>query len=185
MSMLATMSDEALIVYIRNTDHEAYREIIKRYQNKLYRYVFRLTNCHDDSIDILQNTFIKAYVNLYRFDAQRSFSAWIYRVAHNEAINYFRNHKANVDLSEIESLLKDNHDGPEEIFIKSEEKKVVEACLHQLPLKYREPILLYFLEEKSYEEISDILRIPVNTVGTLIHRAKKMLRQICKQEKTI
>ena len=71
----------------------------------------------------------------------------------------------------------------EDEFIKTELKKTTHDCLKQLPIKYREPLSLYFLEEKTYEEISDIIRMPINTVGTHIYRAKILMKKICKKLK--
>lgn len=174
---LSQFSDEQLIQEIREGKSELYSEIIRRYQNKLYGYLCRLSNDGTESEDILQNVFIKSYRNLHGFDVGKKFSSWIYRIAHNEAINHIKKNFRNIPLESLEFNLIDNNnleDEADKLIL----KKKMENYLENIPVKYREPLILYFFEEKSYEEISDILRIPTSTVGTLIFRGKKMIKNL-------
>jgi len=170
-------SDEQIIIAILEGDKDLYREIIKRYEVKLSRYLRKFIANQDDIEDILQVVFIKAYKNLYGFDIKKKFSSWIYRIAHNEAINHLKKRKGNrISLDDIEYKLID-----EKADIKGEAdrkflKNDIEKAMSCLKTKYREPIVLFYLEEMSYEEISDVLRIPKNTVGTLILRGKNLIK---------
>lgn len=174
-------SDEE-IVKNTLTDPNQYGILMERYEAKLQRYVTRLgIRIPDDQLDVLQEIFIKAYRNLNGFDTSLSFSSWIYRIAHNEAISFYR--KKNVrpeghmvgDGEEILGFLSSSQEGPEVTFDKSINAEEVLRALELIDEKYREPIVLRFFEHKEYDEISDILEIPIGSVGTLLHRGKKQL----------
>jgi len=175
------MTDEELVKIIRTSDQEQYSVIVKKYQDKLFRYANNIVNDESRATDIVQQTFIKAFINLNGFDTKKSFSSWIYRIVHNEAMNLIKKYKKEV------SLLPDfdipSNDNVEDEYNKEETATEVKKCLKEIPLSYSEPLSLYYLEDKSYEEISDILRLPVSTVGTRINRAKTQLKKICKKNK--
>lgn len=175
------LSDEEIIKLVRNKDKELYAQIIKRYQDKLIRYANYLIGDENNAADIVQESFIKAYINLNGFNAKKKFSSWIYRIVHNEAMNVFNKQKKQVLLNEnfdFESKI-----NVEDEFIKKELTSRAHHCLKQMALLYKEPLSLYYLEGKSYEEISDILRIPMGTVGTRINRAKIIMKKICQKIK--
>ena len=140
-----------------------------------------LVQDRDKALDVVQDTFIKAYVNLNGFNAKRSFSSWIYRILHNEALNELKKHHRETKLPEGFDAPDPNHF--EEELSREETAAMVRKCLQRIPVKYAEPVALYYLEDKSYEEISDILRLPVGTVGVRINRAKKAMRRICQEMK--
>jgi RNA polymerase sigma-70 factor (ECF subfamily) len=171
------IKDEQIVKSILDGDKELYREVIRRYENKLSRYLSKFLSNKDDIEDILQIVFIKAYKNLYGFDVNKKFSSWIYRITHNEAVNHLKKYKSNrIALDDVEYKLIDEK---ADINIEADRmflKKDIEAVISSMDVKYREPLVLYFFEDLSYEEISDVLRIPKNTVGTLIMRGKKMIK---------
>jgi RNA polymerase sigma-70 factor (ECF subfamily) len=175
------MTDEELVKIIRTENKELYSEIVKKYQDKLYRYAFNIVYDDARATDIVQQTFIKAFVNLNGFDIKKSFSSWIYRISHNEAMNLIKKYKREVSLLP-EFDLPDTNDIEEDYF-KKETVVEVKKCLKDVPILYSEPLSLYYLEDKSYEEISDILRLPTSTVGTRISRAKLLMKEICKKNK--
>ncbi len=180
---IADFTDEQLIVEIREKNKELYSEVMRRYQTKLSHYLKKFFRSQDELDDVLQETFIKAYKNLYGFDVDKKFSSWIYRIAHNEAVNYIKkNFKKTISLDETEWEIVDKkldlHD-------QIDNKQLGERIQHglvELKEKYREPLILYFFEQKTYEEISDILHLPRNTVGILIMRGKIKLKEILKYE---
>ena len=136
---------------------------------------------NDDHIgaDVVQEGFIKAYINLNGFDTKKKFSSWIYRIVHNEAMNMLSKYKKQVPMNdEVEY---DSGIDLEDDFIKSELISRAHHCLEQIPIIYKEPLSLFYLEEKSYEEISDILRIPIGTVGTRVNRARGIMKQLCQK----
>ena len=179
MSELSKLTDEKLVELVRSKDRELYSEIIRRYQDKLMRYVRYLLNDEDKAADVVQETFIKAFINLNGFDTKKKFSSWLYRISHNEAMNAVKKYHREVPLDpDFDTPAKNN---VEEEFDKKEIVQKAHSCLDQMPILYSEPLALYYLDEKSYEEISDILRIPMGTVATRINRAKILMKKICQK----
>ena len=177
---LSQLLDNQLAEVIRTKDQELFAEIIRRYQQKLFYYVNRLINNPDEAEDVVQDVFLKVYKNLNGYDSSLKFSSWIYRIAHNEAVNWLRKNtkykKESIDQSEyLENTLSDGTDIAEELDLKVSLEKAGQA-ISQLPEKYKEVMILKFVEEKSYEEISDILRKPINTIGVLINRGRKLIK---------
>lgn len=174
------MSDEALAKLVQEKDQELYTEIVKRYEKKLMRYALSLVRDDSKAQDIVQNAFIKAFVNLRSFNQKLKFSSWIYRITHNEAINEIKKYRREIsfdDVPEIEYI--PSGDQPAEaVFDTNQMKEMLSESLAQLPALYREPLVLLFFEERSYQEISDILRLPIGTVGTRINRGKAILKTI-------
>ena len=184
------LTDNELVKVIRESQSEKYQEIISRYQGKLFAYLYRLVGNREEAEDLLQDVFIKVYRNLRSYDDQRKFSSWIYRIAHNEAINhikrrYLKKFVSWEDLNSTKDKLETSNleDGPAETWIKKETVKDIDAAVGRLPLKYRQVLLLRYFSDKSYDEISEILGKPLNTVGTLINRAKKKLAEEIKKDK--
>jgi RNA polymerase sigma-70 factor (ECF subfamily) len=172
-------TDEEVILYIQSKDQEVYSVIVERYQAKLSRYVNSIIHNEAKAIDIVQETFIKAFINLRSFDNKKKFSSWIYRIAHNEAINAIKkNHK---EVSFEEDFDIESDENITDSFEKKEVASKVGKCISKMSLIYSEPLVLYGIEDKSYEEISDILRIPMGTVATRISRAKILMKNICQK----
>lgn len=174
------MADEELASLSVNSN-EAFAVLIKRYEGRLLAYIHRLSGCRrEDAEDVLQESFIKAYYNLNDFDPSLKFSSWIYRIVHNETISEWRKRRARPSIildNEGWAKIKGVDDLFKEINRKME-REFLEKSINKLPEKYQEVIVLKYIEERSYDEIADILRKPVNTVGTLINRAKKQLKEI-------
>lgn len=181
MDKLSKLTDEEIIEYARKKDKECYAEIIRRYQDKLLRYATYLLRDEEKAADVVQESLIKAYENLNGFNTKKSFSSWIYRIVHNQAVNLIKKHKKEVPLFKDADF--DSGIDIEKQYSKKEITEIVRLCLSKIPLKYKEPLTLFFLEDKSYIEISDILRIAVGTVGTRINRAKALMKKICQKQK--
>jgi RNA polymerase sigma-70 factor (ECF subfamily) len=179
---ISQKTDEELVkMTLREPSSFGY--IVERYEEKLKRYAMRLgVKSHEDQQDVLQDIFMKAYVNINSFDTSLSFSSWIYRIAHNESINWYRKHSVRPEGhmvasgDEIVSLLHSNIDSAETIFDKNVNAKEVAKALAAIPEKYKDAIILRYFEGMEYDEISDILKIPKGTVGTLILRGKEKLK---------
>ncbi len=182
MSDTPERSDEEVAILVQEGDREAFRIIVERYEPKLRRYAERFFFDRDRANDLLQDVFIKSYVNIKSFDARRRFSPWIYRIAHNEFVNAIKKTKreASVSIFDFDLLFphpvaKETADGDVE---RKEIKSLVEKSLGALDPKYREPLVLYYFEEMDYKEIADVLRVPVSTVGIRLQRGKAALRKI-------
>jgi RNA polymerase sigma-70 factor (ECF subfamily) len=170
-------TDEEIMARVPD-DREVFSCLIERYEQKLRRYLKRLMpGLGDELDDVLQEVFIKAYVNAHGFDPMMKFSSWIYRITHNEAVSWLRKKSVRPDTIELgdddfqtfTTSVKEDSDERERVLVKDE----VARTLTRMPEKYRTVLVLKFLEGKSYEEIGDILAVPGGTVATLIHRAKK------------
>ena len=178
---ISRLSDTELVkLTLVNQDNFVY--LVDRYKGKLSSYVKRLTNANnEDAEDILQEVFIKVYLNLNDFNKDLKFSSWIYRITHNQVISGHRKIKARpegyaVDLDD--QLAKSLAD---EIDIKGQvDNKILQTTINKvldkLDAKYRDVLVLKFLEEKSYQEISDILKKPLGTVASLMNKAKLEFR---------
>lgn len=179
--MAETLSDAQLVKKtLENPDN--YVLIIDRFEEPILRYIGRMTGASHEEIEELgQIIFIKAYRSLNGFDTRLKLSSWLYRIAHNVCVDYLRkNSKKNhmsLDAEDeysqalIEKIVTEYTASLH--LAQDAEREAVRNIIRMLPEKYRTVMILFFLEEKSYEEISDILQIPVNTVWTLINRAKK------------
>jgi RNA polymerase sigma-70 factor (ECF subfamily) len=175
---ISQLSDTELVkLTLASQDNFVY--LVDRYKGKLSSYVKRLTNANnEDAEDILQEVFIKVYLNLNDFNKDLKFSSWIYRITHNQVISGHRKLKArpegyavNLDDQLAKSLAA-------EIDIKGQvDDKILQSTINlvldKLEPKYREVLVLKFLEEKSYQEISDILKKPLGTVASLMNKAKQ------------
>jgi RNA polymerase sigma-70 factor (ECF subfamily) len=161
---------------------EAFALLMVRYEERLRRYVRRLgVRNVEDQDDLLQDIFIKTYKNLNGFDQALPFSSWIYRIAHNEAVSSFRRRNvrpegnAVVDGDEIVRDIADGDDLMREV-VSRHDGSLISTALEGIDAKYRDIIVLRYFEGKEYEEIADILQIPVGSVATRLHRAKDRLR---------
>lgn len=179
-------TDEQIVVLtLKNQDY--YLCLMKRYEIKLLNYILKISNTsREDAEDILQEVFVKAYQNLNDFDLNFKFSNWIYSIAHNTTISAFRKKKVrpqtvsweDKDLDNIlESAL-----NIEDANLQKLTYKHILKIINQLPLKYKDVLILKFVEGKDYREISDILHKPMGTIAALINRAKKSLKHKLEKE---
>lgn len=178
---ISKKTDSELVkLSLANQDNFVY--IVDRYKGKLASYIKRLTNANfEDVEDILQEVFIKVYLNLNDFDEDLKFSSWIYRITHNQVISGHRKLKArpegyavNIDDKLANSLMAETDiKGQMDYKIL---QKTINSVLNKIDEKYRDVLVLKFLEEQSYQEISDILKKPLGTIASLMNRAKQEFR---------
>lgn len=179
---LESKSDEEL-AEMTLADQEVFGLLIARYEYKIKAYIMKISSfSYEDAEDVLQEVFIKAYRNIASFDPSLKFSSWIYRIAHNHVISTFRKKKVRPEHYAIKSeddifqTIASELDTKKDIDIKLLRKNI-EQVLANMDIKYREVLILYFFEGKTYQEISDIVRKPIPTVGTLLNRAKKLFKK--------
>ncbi len=177
------LSDEEIIEKVRFDNRELYSIIVDRYQAKLLRYASTLIQDENNAADIVQDSFIKAFINLRGFNTKKKFSSWIYRIVHNQSINIAK--KMHREVPILEDMDFKSEEDIELNFEKQEIVEKVEKCFSNMSLLYSEPLRLYYIDEKSYDEISDILRIPMGTVATRINRAKIILKNICQKNQIV
>jgi len=174
------LTDEQIAVLVQKGDKEKFGVLMDRYKRKLVRYGSKFLANPDSVEDAVQETFVKAYRNLLDFNPERKFSSWVYRIAHNEFINSIRKiSRGPLYLFDFDTLI--SHTEFDDPIQKEKEwlvlKDIVDQGLKDLPPKYREIMVLYYLEELDYKQISDVLSIPVGTVGVRLKRAKEMLKK--------
>lgn len=181
MEQYGHLTDEALFFVCRK-DIDAFEYLISRYEKKLGNYIRKRSHASSDDIkDILQNVFLKIYKNMYEFDISLSFSSWAYRIAHNEMVDWYRREKIRTTVSLDDDLVEriiEEGDGVLEKVSGDEQKKYIQKIIAELPEIYQDIILLRYFEDKSYDEIADILMIPPGTVATHLSRGKKKLKEL-------
>jgi len=184
MTMQGQNEEAEIVKRVLSGDLESYGTIIDKYEKKLLRFVMLISKASkEDAEDIIQDTFISAYQNLADFDTKMSFSAWIYKIARNKAISWYRKNTSKkagekIELKE-EVFLNLKDDAPsilEELHAKAATDKLLEE-IEKLDSKYKEVIILKYFEHKSYLEIADILHIPPGSVASTLYRAKAKLKE--------
>lgn len=179
------LSDAQLVVFALDGDSAAFGTLSERYHDGIYKYFLKLTQGdEDDASDMLQDTFVKVFVHLDKYDARFTFGQWIYTIAHNTFIDYVRRRRRE-DVS-IDSLPNSNsplapEESPEERIISEQHQAQVERFMASLPEKYRTLAELRFVREYSYEEIAAHLGVPMGTVKTQIHRLRERLSKQMKE----
>lgn len=178
------LSDERIAALVQKGDIDLFRILIQRYKEKMTRYARKFLYNKEDINDIIQEVFIKTYINIQSFDVKRKFSSWLYRIAHNELINAIKK-KRTLPLFDLDVFLPyELHDNTlKQEIARQDMYKIIDKCLNQLEPKYREPIILHYFEELSYKEIADVMQIPISTVGIRIKRAKEMMKSIFNKSK--
>lgn len=178
-----SVSDEDIAIQVQQGNSEAFGILMKRYTDKLVRYGKKFLSNSDNIDDIVQDVFIKTYEYIQSFDPKLKFSSWIYRIAHNAFVNGLKRQQRSPLLMPDFDL---------DVFIshysyvdpKIEERDyaelitMIEKGLDALQPKYKEVIILHYLENMSYRDIGDILQIPIGTVGIRVMRAKEQLKKI-------
>ncbi len=173
-------TDEELALAAQNGDTDAFGFLVGRYEEKIKRYIKKFFS-GTETEDITQTAFLKAFENIKSFKTELKFSSWLYRIAHNELVNFLKKKKM-LPLFDFDVFLPHYHTSQKEIEGEIEKKIILqyfEKCLSQLEPKYKEVIIFYYLEGLSYQEISDIIRSPISTVGIRLKRAKEKLKIIC------
>lgn len=182
-------TDEEIVPQVA-ANKEYFGILMDRYEAPLRRYIRRLgVHNEEDQSDVLQDIFLKTYRNINSFDTKMKFSSWMYRIAHNETISWYRKKQVRPeghlvgDSEEILDFAAGTLEEADVTYDKEINAEVVNKALSLLPDKYRQVLILRFFEHKEYEEISDILQISTGSVGTLLHRGKKQLARVIQIEK--
>lgn len=190
MADYTKLTDQEVVTHARQGREVAYRELIGRYQRPVFSLIYRLVRDREKAEDLAQETFIKVLNALDRYDPTYKFSSWIFKIAHNTALDHLRK-KQPVTLSlqgspharteaEIEATSLDavsSDENPEEFTQSRELGAHIEAAVAKLRPEYRTAILLCHVEGRPYEEIAEIMEVPLGTVKTYIHRARGELKE--------
>lgn len=176
-------SDEEIVAKVKSGDSESFGVLVQRYEAKMARYGRRFLSDPSDIEDLVQEVFLKAYVNIQSFDVTRRFSPWLYRIAHNEFVNALkRKSRQPFSFFDFDTDIVFPHPIAAETADKEahdrELRQALGASLDKIPDKYRESLVLYYVEELSYQDIAEVLRIPISTVGVRLQRGKEKLKKV-------
>jgi len=174
--------DEVLVRQFLSGDREAFAEIVRRYQKQIYSLTFRLTNDYTEAQDLAQEVFLHLYQVMEKFDGRRKFFSWMYKVASNYCYTALKKNAGNKEVSmekiiDFTPLRPDKSIQPEEYCEIQETQRLVREAIKQLPEKYRLPIVLRYLEEFTYQQIAEVMEVPVTTVETRLYRGKALLQK--------
>lgn len=172
-------------------DQKAFEEIIEEYHERIYHFIYKMVRDSAQAQDLTQVTFIKAFRALASFNSEYAFSTWLYKIAANNCIDFFRKKKLrtySLDApiqgkdGELQRDYPDFEQNPENELISRERDMHIEEAINSLPEKYRVAILLRHTMDKSYEEIAEELSLPLGTVKVRIFRAREMLKKKLKEQ---
>jgi len=172
-------SDEQLVENILKGERQKFRELILRYQSRVFAVALKVSNNHKDAEDISQEVFLQLYRSLGNFNGESSFSTWIYRITMNKAIDFKRKQDKlkEHELEEIDSTLPEEKIlSPEAALLKNLDKELIHSYLIELPQSYSDILKLYYFEELTYSEIALKLNIAVKTVESRLYRAKRLIK---------
>jgi RNA polymerase sigma-70 factor (ECF subfamily) len=187
--MSAKRTDHDLLEATKNGDEAAFAEIVGRYQNQITNYIYRLLNDYEEAIDLAQETFVRVYFAAGRYHTNFAFSTYLYRIATNLAISEMRRRKRRKLMSltglfqndegdsDKEFDLPDEETLPDQSLLDKERGEVISRAISSLPEKYRLPLVLREVEEKSYDEVAEILDLSQGTLKSRLSRGRGLLRE--------
>jgi len=176
--------DSVLIRRALTGDQEAFRNLRLKYSTPIFKLISRMIRSREEVEDLTQEAFIKAFTSLASFNEEYSFSTWLYKIATNNAIDYIRKRKLQTfsinkpiesEESDYSFELPDTELEPDQELIAAQRKKMLDDAMDSLPAKYRQVILMRHVDEKEYQEIAKILKLPLGTVKAHIFRARELL----------
>ncbi len=177
--------DQALIKKTLRGDRKAFEELMRKYEKRIFSFVIRMVRNEETAVDLTQDFFIKIFTVLEKYNYEYKFSTWAYRICYNLVIDHIRKNQAQVDSLDddsvsIHDLLESDNVSREDGFkalSREETRETVWRIVDLIPLKFRELILLRYIQDLKYEEIAAITELPVGTVKNRIFKAKEILKQ--------
>lgn len=176
-----------MVAQVKKGDQEAFEGIVDLFKDKIYRHCYRMVGNGHEAEDLAQETFLRAYRNISKYNNEFKFSTWIFRIATNLCIDRLRKKKPDyyldaevpgTDGATMYSQLSSEEPLPEQVVTENERWNELQEEIMKLPEKYRTAIVLKYVEDLSLEEISHIMDIPVPTVKTRIHRGREALKKV-------
>jgi RNA polymerase sigma-70 factor (ECF subfamily) len=183
--MTGCLDDHSLVQACRAGQTEAFDALVRRYQGRLYPTLLRLVGSAEDAEDVLQDTFVRAFEKIDQFHGESSFYTWVYRIGVNLALSGYRRLRVRASFqmngnghrSREEDLPDESPDSdPAMPLARAEQERIIENALNQLCPEHRAVVILKDFDGHRYEEIGEILQIPVGTVRSRLHRARCELR---------
>ena len=185
VDLIPELTDGELISIAIGGRVDGFEELVRRYQRPITGYVFRMLGDYESSLDVTQEVFIKVYNSLSKYSPEYKFSTWLYRIAHNAAIDHMRRNSVNAQSLEAENAdgsyqiqIESSRPSPEQDHERTEWRAEIEAVVKCLPPAYRDLILLRHSQDLSYDEIAEVTGLPLGTVKNRLFRAREMMRDI-------
>lgn len=182
---LRNLADGELVVSAVAGRSDGFEELVRRYQRPITSYIYRMLGDYEASLDVTQEVFIKVYNSLTKYSSEYKFSTWLYRIAHNAAIDHMRRNSVSAMSIEAENsdgtyqLQIESHlPSPEQDHERGEWRNEIDAVVKCLPPTYRDLILLRHSRDLSYDEIAEVTGLPLGTVKNRLFRAREMMRHI-------
>jgi RNA polymerase sigma-70 factor (ECF subfamily) len=181
---LSVAADRELVASAVTGLEGGFEELVRRYQRPISGYVYRMVGDYEAALDLTQEIFIKVYGSLARYRSEFKFSTWIYKIAHNCAVDYLRRNNGR-EQSLVSGLEGDTNQlpieskrlSPEQESEREERRLEIEGVVRALPGAYRELIILRHSQDLTYEEIVEVTGLPLGTVKNRLFRAREMMRQ--------
>lgn len=189
----SSMEDDKLVAAAVEGDENAYAQLVDKYQRALFFHISKMVKDRNQIEDLVQEAFMKAFGNLKSYNTDYAFSTWLYRIATNHTIDYLRKRKLqtlSIDEpqktkdGDLEMQLPDESFVTDREIIRKQRKNIINNAIDNLPDKYREVIRMRHMEEKSYQEIAEVLALPLGTVKAHIFRAREMLYKALKDKRS-
>jgi RNA polymerase sigma-70 factor (ECF subfamily) len=188
MARPAQLADVELVQTAVAGREASFEELVRRYQRPIAAYVYRMVGDYDSALDLTQEVFIKVYNSLSRYRAEFKFSTWIYKIAHNAAIDHLRRHavreqalSGTVDGERREVTIESKRLTPEQESERKERCSEIESVVQLLQSSYRELIILRHSHDLSYDEIAEVTGLPLGTVKNRLFRAREAMRDLLVQ----
>jgi RNA polymerase sigma-70 factor (ECF subfamily) len=182
---LAAFADRDLVTRAVDGREDGFEELVRRYQRPIAAYVYRMVGDYDAALDLTQEVFIKVYNSLRRYRSEFKFSTWIYKIAHNAAVDHLRRYNTRgataltgeCDGEQYELPIESRRLSPEQESERAERCAEIELVVRGLPTPYRELVLLRHSHDMSYDEIAEVTNLPLGTVKNRLFRAREVMRQ--------
>lgn len=179
------LTDGELVVDAVTGRIDGFEELVRRYQRPITSYVFRMLGDYESALDVTQEVFIKVYNSLSKYSSEYKFSTWLYRIAHNAAIDHMRRNSVSPQSLETENAdgsyqlqIESRGPSPEQDHERREWRTEIDSVVECLPPAYRDLILLRHSRDLSYDEIAEVTGLPLGTVKNRLFRAREMMREI-------
>jgi len=181
---LTAASDRDLVATAVSGVEGSFEELVRRYQRPISAYVYRMVGNYESALDLTQEIFIKVYSSLRRYRSEFKFSTWIYKIAHNAAVDYLRRTATREQSlvvgpegEQFDLPIESGRMSPEQESEQRERRVEIETVVRALPSNYRELVILRHSQDLSYEEIVEVTGLPLGTVKNRLFRAREMMRQ--------
>jgi len=180
----SAINDCDLVVSAISGEDGSFEELVRRYQRPISAYVYRMVGDYESALDLTQAIFIKVYTSLRRYRSEFKFSTWIYKIAHNSAVDHLRRTSTREQSlitggegEHYELPIESSRLSPEQESEQKERRSEIESVVRTLPATYRELITLRHSQDLTYEEIVEVTGLPLGTVKNRLFRAREMMRQ--------